>query len=232
MDIKTIKSLFFIYISFIIIENINTKIELSENKVGQIDDYFYELWRSDNSGTVTMTIENKNKFDCSWNSIDNVLFIVGKELANYAPLDKINLDNITVNYDIDFKPVGNSYISVYGFFDTYYDEFYIVDNWDDLRPTYGNNLGTISVDGGVYDIYYYEQIMPPNILGIQKRTQYWSIRKEKRSKGTVSFGEHLKAWLLKGLKYTNILTVSFKVEGYKSSGSANVNNVEININEK
>ena len=180
-----------------------------------------------------MTIENKNKFNFSWNSVENAIFNIGKELGKNGRLDNIDIDNITVNYDIDFKSNGNSYISVNGYFNTYYEEFFIVDNWDDVwRHTSGERVGTISVDGGVYDIYYYEKIYPPNIQGIQKKIEYWSTRKEKRSKGTVSLGEHIRAWKQKGLKFTNILQISFKVEGYKSSGNANVNNVEININKK
>ena len=233
MEIKNIPLLLLIFISSIFIQDIDSKIVLSENKLDHIDDYFYELWKADSTDSVIMTIENKNKFDCSWNSVENAIFNIGKELGKNGRLDNIDIDNITVNYDIDFKSNGNSYISVNGYFNTYYEEFFIVDNWDDAwLPTSGERVGTISVDGGVYDIYYYEKIYPPNFLGIQKKIEYWSTRKEKRSKGTVSVGEHIKAWKQKGLKFTNIQQISFKVEGYKSSGSANVNNVEININEK
>ena len=232
MDIKAIRLLFITSISLIIIENVNSKLEITKNEFGSIDDYSYEFWRENDVGTAIMTFENKNKFNCSWDSIYDIIFTVGKEIKKDKSLDKINLDNITVNYDIDFTTDGKAYIGVNGYFGEYYSEYFIVDNWGEWRPIYGESLGTISVDDGVYDIYYNEKFVPPNIHGIQKTLEYWSTRREKRSKGIVSVGEHFKAWQKKGLELNNVHSVSFRVQAFKSNGNAIVNNMEININEK
>jgi endo-1,4-beta-xylanase len=230
MEMKIIRLFLFIYISVIIIQSITSKIEITENKSDLIDDYFYRLWNQD-IGSVRMTLENKHTFNCSWKSIQNAVFTLGKEVGNDGALDNINLDNITVNFDAELSMEGNSYISIYTYFDFYWQAF-IVDNWSLWRPKYGVSKGTVTIDDGIYDIYYNEVTNPPNIHGIAKTKEFWSVRREKRSKGSISVGEHLKIWKKNGLDFTNIHSIAFQVEAYQSSGTANVNNVEISINEK
>ena len=53
-------------------------------------------------------------------------------------------------------------------------------------------------------------------------TRIWSVRNEKRNKGTVSVREHFKAWEDHGVRLGKMYEVSFSVEGYKGSGNANV----------
>ena len=77
-----------------------------------------------------------------------------------------------------------SYIGISGYFSIYFSEFYIIENYGDsfTRPNSGSLLGTISVDEGEYEIFLREVILPPNIYGISKRSEFWSIRKEKKKK--------------------------------------------------
>ena len=227
MNTKNIYSLLNIFISLLLFENINTKIELTENKKGEIDGYYYELWNSDNIGLSTMTIENANQFSCSWSDVDSVLFLLGERWKRETVY--LNSTDITINYDLEFNPEGYSYISINGYFSQEYEEFNIVENSENFKMNFKKSLGYISADHGTYDLYYNEVIYPPNIHGIQRKTEYWSIRREKRSSGTVSFGKHLEAWEKKGLLYDRIIGLFLKIEGYQSKGSANVNNIELNI---
>ena len=59
--------------------------------------------------------------------------------------------------------------------------------------------------------------------------QLWSIRNEKRNKGTVSVTEHFKTWEKYGYKLGKLFEVSLLVEGYKGFGNANITKNEIII---
>ena len=131
MTTKNIYSLLNLFISLLLFENINTKIELTENKKGEIDGYYYELWKSDNIGLTTMTIENSNQFSCSWSNVDSVLFLLGK-LWRHETI-YLNSTDISINYDLEFNPEGYSYISINGYFSQEYEEFNIVENSEILK---------------------------------------------------------------------------------------------------
>ena len=232
MVIKIINS-FFVCISFVLFTIINSKIELIENKIGYLDDYFYELWKSDNIGITTMSIDNKNSFSCIWKNVDNAIFNLGKDFTNGFSLK--NISNITLIFDFDFESNGYSYIGVNGYFSSsYYEEYYVIENYGDSFkiPFSGSLLGTFSIDDGEYDIYLNEISLPPNNHGIAKRTQYWSFRKEKRSSGTISLKKHFDTYLKRGAKFENIYRIVLFVEGFQSNGSADIKNFEIIINEE
>jgi hypothetical protein len=52
--------------------------------------------------------------------------------------------------------------------------------------------------------------------------QYWSVRQSKKSKGTITCANHFNAWAKLGLEMGDFYEVSFTVEGYKSSGTADI----------
>ena len=232
MDIKIIKSFFTSYISLFLFKIINSKIQITNNNKGYLDDYFYELWKSNNIGITTMSIDNKNKFSCSWKNIDNAIFNLGKDFYHGYPLK--NISDITIKFDFDFESYGYSYIGINGCLSIYSAEYYIIENYDDsfTKLNFGSLLDTLSIDDGEYDIYLKEVVLPPNIHGISKRSEYWSIRKEKRSSGTISLKKHFDKFLKKGAIFENIYRIALIIEGYQSDGSVDVNNFEIIINEE
>ena len=107
--------------------------------------------------------------------------------------------------------------------------FYIVEYYTNEFLPPGTSLGTITVDNGEYEIFYVEKIVQPNIDEISKEIGFYSVRKEKRLKGTINFNKHLESWKKKGCKFEYLSIISFMVEGYKSNGNAMVDQIEINF---
>ena len=202
---------------------INTQKVITENGTGNIDGYNYSLWKD--RGNTKMTLLGGGKFSCEWNNINNALFRIGKVWDCTKTWEQ--LGTISVAYSADYRPNGNSYLCVYGWTRNPLIEYYIVDSWGSWRPPGTNSMGTINVDGGTYDIYTSDRINQPSIDGTSTFKQFWSVRTEKKTSGTISVSEHFKAWTNKGLKLGLFYEAALTVEGYQSSGSAIINQNDI-----
>ena len=130
--------------------------------------------------------------------------------------------NQVVNYGVNYQPNGNSYLCVYGWTQDPLVEYYIVDSWGSWRPPGGDLMGAVDSDGGTYDIYRTQRVDQPSIEGTATWYQYWSVRTEKRESGTITVANHFSAWEGVGLNLGSLYEVSLCVEGYQSSGTADV----------
>jgi len=198
---------------------------INDSRIGQIDGYSYELWKD--SGTTSMTLLGGGKFSCSWSGINNALFRIGKKWDCTKTWQQ--LGTITVNYNVDYRPDGNSYMCVYGWSRDPLIEYYIVDSWGTWRPPGGNSIGTINVDGGTYDLYISNRYGAPSIDGNRDFQQFWSVRQQKKTSGTISVTQHFQAWSKRGMNLGKMYEASFTIEGYQSRGTANVNQNDIII---
>lgn len=191
---------------------------ITENKTGNQDGYDYELWKD--GGNTSMTLNSGGTFSCQWSNIGNALFRKGKKFDSTKTYQQIG--NISFDYGCDYKPNGNSYLCVYGWTKDPMIEYYIVDSWGSWRPPGGSPKGQIQVDGGTYDVYEATRVNQPSIEGNKTFKQYFSVRTQKRTSGTISVSEHFKAWEKMGMKLGKIYEAALNIEGYQSSGSANV----------
>jgi endo-1,4-beta-xylanase len=87
--------------------------------------------------------------------------------------------------------------------------------------------GSFKTDGSIYDIYTKTRVEKPSIVGITTFQQYFSIRREKRNKGSIHISDHFDQWESIGLTMGKLHEVSFVVEGYKSSGSFEFKELDI-----
>ncbi|MGC4000718.1 MAG: glycoside hydrolase family 11 protein [Anaeromyxobacter sp.] len=183
----------------------------NSNKVGKHCGLTYEIWTDASNSCMTNTAKG---FRASWTTANgNYLARKGVRPGSTSPI---------VTYSADYKPNGNSYLAIYGWTQNPLIEYYIVDSWGDWRPPGTNSLGTVTVDGGTYDIYQSLRDNKPSIEGNKTFYQYWSVRKEKRTSGTITVGPHFEAWKKFGLTMGTFYEVSLVIEGYQSSGSADV----------
>jgi hypothetical protein len=202
---------------------------VTSNDTGTHGGYNYEYWKDNGNGT--MVLKDDGAFSCEWNNINNILFRKGLKYNETQTHQQIG--TMTMEYACDYYPNGNSYLSVYGWTSDPLVEYYIIESWGNWRPPGSNNpKGTVNVDGGIYDIYETTRTQQPSIKGTATFQQYWSVRQNKRTSGTISVSEHFKAWEAKGMKMGKFYEISLVVEGYQSSGKADVTKMSINIDGK
>ena len=198
----------------------NTEKIIIENEIGELGNYTYELWKD--FGQTTMIVKEDGKFSCSWENIGDTLFRIGKRWNSTKTYKEIG--NIKVNFEFDYESKGTTYLSIYGWTKEPLIEYYILENWEGQLPS-TTSFGTISVDGGTYDMYKvtFSQFDSETI------TQLWSIRNEKRKSGKVSVNKHFETWEKYGFKLGKIYEVTLCVEGFKGNGKASISKNEIII---
>ncbi|KAH6873778.1 glycosyl hydrolases family 11-domain-containing protein [Coprinopsis sp. MPI-PUGE-AT-0042] len=181
---------------------------------GTHDGFFYSWW-TDNGAQATYTNGARGNYAISWGSGGN---LVGGKGWNPGTVNRV------MTYGGNYQYSGNSYLAVYGWTRNPLIEYYIVENFGSYDPSSNaQRKGTVTLDGSVYDIAQSTRTNQPSIDGTQTFQQFWSVRKNKRSGGTVDVGAHFRAWANAGLRLgSNHYYQIMACEGYFSSGNCNI----------
>ncbi|MBN2166324.1 MAG: glycoside hydrolase family 11 protein [Marinilabiliaceae bacterium] len=197
------------------------------------DGYRYELWNQNAQGIACMTISKGALFSGEWFGIENYLARRGYGFDKTKKHHEIG--TMHANYNCTYNPSdssGNSYLSVYGWTVEPLAEYYIIEDWCRWIPSMDKNAtfkGAIEVNGCIYDIYENTRVNQPSIAGNTIFQQYFSIRRDKRTSGSINISDHFKKWEELGMELGKMYEVSMVVEGYQSSGSFEFTELEITV---
>ncbi|TKX22199.1 endo-1,4-beta-xylanase-1 [Elsinoe australis] len=180
---------------------------------GTSNGFFYSFW-SDGQGSVQYTNGAAGQYSVKWSGNGN--WVGGKGWATGTPR--------TIKYSGTYAPNGNSYLAVYGWTRSPLIEYYVVENFGTYNPSSAaKKIAEVTSDGSVYDILSTTRTNQPSIDGTQTFQQFWSVRRNKRSSGSVNTKTHFDAWAKAGLKLgTSFNYQIVATEGYFSSGSATI----------
>ncbi|HEY3496507.1 MAG TPA: glycoside hydrolase family 11 protein [Polyangiaceae bacterium] len=198
--------------------------------------YSYELW-AEGSGTGCMTVYGDDAtFSANWTNVEDLLARVGLNFDRNRKHAQIG----TLKATFAETKAGSDnlvYIGIYGWTVNPLKEYYILDDWGEIKPagtasdgTPRDFVGEFTVDGETYDVWKKLRVDKPSILGDSDTfEQYFSIRRTARECGTISISEHFHNWEELGLELGNLTEAKILVEAQDSSGTIDFSEATVTV---
>ncbi len=204
---------------------------------GTSDNYLYEVWMEQRGINGTMTIGQGATFNAEWNvSVPSGNFIARRGLDLGSEKKATDYKYIGIDYEAEYSQTGgengNSRLCAYGWSpqevvkgNVLYYEYYIIEDWVDWCPDAPGKI--VMIDGAEYKIFKLEHSYPSINGPTEIFNQYFSVRQDKRTSGHITVSDHFKAWADEGWTIGKLSEVTLNVEGWQSSGVAEIKKLSI-----
>ena len=181
------------------------------NQTGTSNGYYYQMW-SAGQGSACITVgSGGNSYSSTWSGIGDFVAGVGWNPGS----------NQTVSFTGGLSASGGtSLVSLYGWSTNPLVEYYVMENYNGSPPTAGTFKGTVTSDGGTYNIYEHQQVNQPSIQGTATFEQYLAIRTSPTSSGTITTQNFFNAWASHGM---NLGTLNYQILATESFGGGSGN---------
>ncbi|KAK5726418.1 hypothetical protein LTR17_012744 [Elasticomyces elasticus] len=159
--------------------------------------------------------QSAGTYSASWNNPGD--FVIGLGWTTGAAR--------SITYSAEYSAAGSgSYLGVYGWVNSPQAEYYVVESYGSFNPCSSGvtSLGSITAsDGGSYTLCTDTRTNQPSITGTSTFTQFWAVRDEQRTSGTIEMSDFFTAWEKNGFG-TDYNFQVVEVEAYSGSGTASV----------
>ncbi|KAF2737229.1 glycoside hydrolase family 11 protein [Polyplosphaeria fusca] len=119
------------------------------------------------------------------------------------------------SFDCQYSPTGPGYLSVYGWTRNPLIEYYVVEAHGDLLPGEPwTSKGNVTIDGAAYQLFQSTRVNKPSIIGTTTFNQFWAVRTEPRTKGSLNSGSFFNAWKAAGMNLGQHDYMAFVTEGF------------------
>jgi endo-1,4-beta-xylanase len=196
--------------------------------------YSYERWAAgQGSGCMRVPGVDAN-YSANWTAASDFLARAG--LAFDSTQTPAQIGTITAQFAESFTvtPVQGAtskiYVALYGWTLEPLMEYYVIEDYGDFIPgptaSDGSprmSYGSLTVDGGTYDIWALPVMDRPSIIGDSSDfTQIFNVRRVRRKCGQISLSEHFAKWDEVGLTLGKLEEAMFLMEAQNNSGTINV----------
>jgi endo-1,4-beta-xylanase len=206
------------------------------NTRGLLDSgYSYELWAAGQASSGCMTVYGEDaNYSASWTNASDFLVRAGLVFDRTQTPEQVGTISAEFAETFTEVPVQGAtskiYVALYGWTVEPLMEYYIIDDYGDFVPGPVNsdgsprmNYGTITADGGTYDIWAMPVMDRPAITGDNMDfTQIFSVRQVRRKCGHISVSEHFTKWESVGLPIGKLEDAMFLMEAQNNSGTIDV----------
>lgn len=192
----------------------SSQTSVSNNGTGTDDGFFYSLFTS--SGSATMTFPGDSQFPgnyaLTWSGVGDVVGGKGWRTGSQR----------VIGYNVG-SASGYNYISVYGWLTNPLVEYYVTE-LGSLFTSNATFLGSVSSDGHTYMTYEHQQVNQPSIQGTATFEQYldaWGGSSTGENH-TVTTANHFSHWQSLGLPVGSFDYQILATEAFNgASGSVN-----------
>ncbi|KAI1322870.1 endo-beta-1,4-xylanase [Xylariaceae sp. FL0255] len=149
------------------------------------------------------------EYYASWDTTDDFVVGVGWNPGSTSPITHGGSMSVTS---------GLATLSVYGWTTNPLVEYYIMENTVDYSQT-GTLKGSVTSDGGTYEIWENTRTNEPSIEGTSTFNQYISVRTSGQISGTVTVENHFNAWASHGMDLGTLNFQVIAVESWDGAGT-------------